>query len=152
MSGALAKHSLLTLAPDVYSQIFSYVKVWNGIRCVTAGRQLLEHRDGIAERWALMGFVMECRFQSRLLRRVEEGVWIIWRLAVYVARRTRRMLHEFTVFQEPEFDYLLTSPAQVFDEWFLASLRIGLFSSQPDIDEHLEILATHPMRGNWGSQ
>ena len=141
MSGALAKHSLLTLAPDVYRQIFSYVKVWNGIRCVTAGRQLLEHRDGIALRWSRETFFKECRFYGRLLRRVEEGVWIIWRLAVYVARRNRRMLEQFTVIEEPEFDYLLTSPAQVFDEWFLASLRIGLFSSQPDIDEHLEILA-----------
>ena len=143
MSGALVKPSLLTLAPDVYSQIFSYVKVWNGIRCVTAGRQLLEHRDGMALRWSRETFFKEGRFYGRLLRRVEEGVWIIWRLAVYVSRRNRRMLEQFTVIEEPEFDYLLTSPAQIFDEWFLASLRFSALSSQPDLDEHLEILATH---------
>ena len=126
MSGALVKPSLLTLAPDVYSQIFSYVKVWNGIRCVTAGRQLLEHRDGIALRWSYKTFFMTARFYGRLMRRVQAGVFAIWEFAMYLARQRRwGMLRpdQLQLLDEPQFDYLLNSPAQVYDEWFLGTLR-----------------------------
>ena len=126
MSGALAKPSLLTLAPDVYSQIFSYVKVWNGIRCVTAGRQLLEHRDGIALRWSYKTFFMEGRFYGRLLKRVLHGVFAIWEFAIYLGRMRRWAMirpDQLQLLDEPQFDYLLNSPAQVYDEWFLGALR-----------------------------
>ena len=126
MSGALAKPSLLTLAPDVYSQIFSYIKVWNGFRCATARRQLLEHRDGIVLRWSRESFFKGCRFYGRLLRRIQEGVFAIWEFAIYLARQRRWGLlrpDQLQLLDEPQFDYLLNSPAQVYDEWFLGALR-----------------------------
>ena len=83
---AVAKPSLLTLPPAVYKKIFKYVTVWNGIRCVTACPQLLEHRQRILELW-LKWFTLSVLMETHQnVSKIERGAWLVWRYATVMSR------------------------------------------------------------------